>query len=459
MENLERKETNKPVDTGLDQGANGELTERIKKNPTWRDKRRLIPVALGGLLVLAIAVGLMLPKPAKEQEPGETEGAFPTDAVTYTEPEDDELRRIREYCAKLEQDGELGAAVNCLQEYSKHQPGNPAVEELLSYYTRAYEQQVQETVEGYAAAGQYRDAIKYIDGVRETYECERFRNLSVRCRQEFGMYSARVLAAGKYNTFLISESGDVTALGDQTDGELEADNWSGIVGIAAGDRHVVGMRLGGTVVAAGENDYLQCAVSGWRNVIAISAGDVHTVALTEDGQVLATGYGDDGQIDVYRFMPEAGDRQIVAISAGYQHTLALLEDGTVLAVGSNANGECQVSDWRDIVAICSGTNFAAGLCSDGTVKIAGGGSQSWGVSEWTDIVQLAAGDYYLVGLRADGTVVAAGGTDPAFFNAGQMRVESWYDVVAIAAGNDHTMAIRADGTILAAGSNRKGQCG
>lgn len=464
MEQHEWKDNNKELGAPpRNQDVNGEQSQRREKTADGKDKRRMIPAVIGMLLVLVVVIAVLFGKMIKVSvtgpAAGETESVSASDAAEHTEPVDEELLQIMERCAELEEAGELGAAVICLEEWKKLRPGDPLTEELFAYYTQAYEQQVQDTVAAYTAAGQYLDAIAYVDGERETYECELFRNLSVECRQEFGVYCSRYLAAGKYSTFLICEDGDVTAFGESTHGELKANNWSGIDAIAAGDRHVIGLRPDGTVVAAGKNDYQQCDVSDWRDVIAISAGDVHTVGLTVDGKVIATGYNKEGQTDVYSLVQEAGDRQIVAVSAGYMHTLALLEDGTVLAAGNNVYGECEVSDWRDIVYICSGTSFAAGLRSDGTVMVSGDGTWDWGVSEWTDIVQLAAGDFYLVGLRADGTVVAAGGTDRRYEEAGQMRVDGWDHVVLIAAGNDHTVAIREDGSILTAGSNARGQCG
>ena len=44
------------------------------------------------------------------------------------------------------------------------------------------------------------------------------------------------------------------------------DSWQGIVEIAVGTDHMVGVRYDGTVVAAGFNGYGQCDVSGWTDI-------------------------------------------------------------------------------------------------------------------------------------------------------------------------------------------------
>lgn len=44
------------------------------------------------------------------------------------------------------------------------------------------------------------------------------------------------------------------------------DSWQGIVEIAVGSNHMVGVKYDGTVVAAGWNGYGQCDVSGWTDI-------------------------------------------------------------------------------------------------------------------------------------------------------------------------------------------------
>ena len=72
----------------------------------------------------------------------------------------------------------------------------------------------------------------------------------------------------------------------------------GIVAVAAGSYHSVGVRTDGTVVAAGRSDAGQCDVHGWRDIVAVAAGATHTVGLRADGTAVATGSNSHGQLEV-----------------------------------------------------------------------------------------------------------------------------------------------------------------
>jgi len=68
-----------------------------------------------------------------------------------------------------------------------------------------------------------------------------------------------------------------------------------IVMVAAGDNHIVALKEDGTVVAVGSNSSGQCNVNDWRDIVAISVGLDHTVGLKSDGTVVATGMNEGGQ--------------------------------------------------------------------------------------------------------------------------------------------------------------------
>ena len=116
--------------------------------------------------------------------------------------------------------------------------------------------------------------------------------------------------------------------------------WTGIVAIAAGTLHTVGLKSDGTVVACGYNTDSRCDVSGWADIVEIAASDDHTVGLKSDGTVVACGDNYHGQCNV------SGWTNIVEIAAGDDHTVGLKADGTVVACGSNSDGQCDVSDWK-----------------------------------------------------------------------------------------------------------------
>lgn len=54
----------------------------------------------------------------------------------------------------------------------------------------------------------------------------------------------------------------------------------------------------GRVLAAGDNAFGQCDVAAWEGIVAVAAGSAHTLGLRSDGTVLATGCTDDGRCDV-----------------------------------------------------------------------------------------------------------------------------------------------------------------
>ncbi len=64
----------------------------------------------------------------------------------------------------------------------------------------------------------------------------------------------------------LTMDGRVLAAGANYDGQCEVGGWRGIVAVAAGSRHTLGLRSDGTVRATGCNDHGQCDVDGWDEV-------------------------------------------------------------------------------------------------------------------------------------------------------------------------------------------------
>jgi hypothetical protein len=109
----------------------------------------------------------------------------------------------------------------------------------------------------------------------------------------------------------------------------------GLVAIAGGWNHVVGLKGDGTVVQWDfADDPEPVVVSGLSNVVAVAAGGEHSVALKSDGTVTAWGANFYGQLDV----PE-GLSYVVAITASEYHTLVLKSDGTLAGWGRGDTGE------------------------------------------------------------------------------------------------------------------------
>ena len=366
------------------------------------------------------------------------------------------------HCKALSENGDYDEAIRYLIECQAKNKDDDRYAQLLVEYQEMQKNAVLNKAAEYAQDNEYRMAIQTLDNAWNTYGNSEYFAMAAQYRQNFGIYNTARIAAGKYNTMLIRSDSSVDIVGDSSNGELEASDWTNIIAVSAGDRHVVGLKADGTVVAEGENIYKQCEVETWNNVVAISAGDVHTVALLQDGSLLATGYDVKKQCRVEKLMSAAGEKRIVAISAGYLHTLALLEDGTVIACGDTSRGACDVLDWTDIVAIYTGTMYSAGLKSDGTVVITGEGKDgksvsAWNTSEWTDIVNMSAGDYYLIALKSDGTVLSAG-LGSGNLEETHKELTHWKDIIQIAAGNNHTVGLTSEGRLLCAGSDNYDQC-
>ena len=239
------------------------------------------------------------------------------------------------------------------------------------------------------------------------------------------------IAAGY--SFTVGIRKNSTIIGAGTAWYSDLNSRRGVVSLAVGNFHIVGLEADGTVFAVGDNIYGKCDVSGWTGVVAIAAGNNHTMGLKVDGTVLATGQNVSGQCDV------SGWTGVVAIAAGGDHTVGLKADGTVLATGYNNRGQCSVSDWTGVVALAAATgNNFYGQCK---------------VTDWSSMATVTAGCYHTAGLKNDGTVLATGNRE-----YGMCNVSEWTGVTAITAGFKFTVGLKADGTVLATGENSNGQC-
>lgn len=266
------------------------------------------------------------------------------------------------------------------------------------------------------------------------------------------------LSAGSLHTVALEVDGSVVAIGSNSCGQCEVEQWADIISVSAGSKHTVGLKSDGTVVAVGENENGQCNVDGWKNVVAIFSADSHTFAIQNDGTLLMTSYIYNTGEKYYDFESQFDQNgakewtQIQYISGDAFHTVGLKEDGTVIANGGNQYGKCDVSSWNNIIQIATGTYHSVGLRTDGIVIAtayiqSGEYNRNYGqtnVENWANIIAIAAGSEHTVGLKSDGTVVAVGNNEH-----GACDVAEWTDIVAIAAGDNHTVGLKSDGTVVA----------
>jgi len=252
-----------------------------------------------------------------------------------------------------------------------------------------------------------------------------------------------------------------------------------IIALAVGGNHSLALKSDGTVIAWGYNgngqlgdgtniqrvnpqllrDNNGVAITG---IVAIAAADRHSLALKSDGTLLAWGYNGYGQLGDgtttqrnrvrivvdENFIPVTG---LTAIAADGDHSLALMSDGSVRAWGRNDNGQLSngttANRWHPARVIDS--NYYP----------------------LTNITAIAAGGLHSLALKSDGRVYSWGDNDN-----GQLGDGAWLDqrlahrvtdttgadisqITAIAAGADHSLALKTDGTLLSWGDNYYEQLG
>ena len=233
--------------------------------------------------------------------------------------------------------------------------------------------------------------------------------LSDDCSKSFYSVNNLIMIAKSRDikNFLIGlkKDGSVTVIADETgNAPVDIKDWKGIVAIACGESHVVGLCSDGTVKATGSNACEQCNTKEWRDIVSIACCDDLTVGLDKHGRVVST--------------------------------------------GSFESTKRAVSSWMNITQIACGSNFAAGLRKDGRVLVST--TYNNGVAEkiagWRDIISIACGSYHLVGLRKDGTVITCGVSNPGLDHIHQ--VYGWQDVVAITATGTLTAGLKSDGTVV-----------
>ncbi len=139
----------------------------------------------------------------------------------------------------------------------------------------------------------------------------------------------------------------------------EEDLWKDVVTISAsgggetaiegnthGKGHTVGLKKDGTVVAVGDNTYGQCDVDEWSDIVKIAAGDWYTVGLKNDGTVLITG----NNKPKLRYVDEQMfNGNYVDIAAGYGQTICLDSEGNISVFGFDDYGKnTRTDDWKGI---------------------------------------------------------------------------------------------------------------
>jgi alpha-tubulin suppressor-like RCC1 family protein len=293
------------------------------------------------------------------------------------------------------------------------------------------------------------------------------------------------IAAGGYHTFILTESGQVFAAGDNSNGQLGLEDtritnnftfvtlpeWATrVVAIVAGIYHSLLLTKSGQVLFAGmnseghfgiedttrTNNYFTLVTlpEGATPVVAIDASFYHSLLLTESGQVLGMGinnYGLLGLGDIqnvlsFTFVPlPKGATRVVAIDAGIYHSLLLTESGQVLFAGKNTKNQLDLGD------IQITNNFTFVLLPKGI-----------------HVMAIVTGESHSLLLTKSGQVLGMGKNDDGQLGLGDIQnvlsftfvpLPKGIRVMAIVAGLRHSLLLTERGQLFVAGRNDYGQLG
>lgn len=250
---------------------------------------------------------------------------------------------------------------------------------------------------------------------------------------------------------------------------------AGVVSVAPGEEHVLGLTPGGAMWAWGNNSSGQLGdgTSGqqqagsavpvgvsreqiYGGVTDVSAGAEHSLAVWF-GAAWAWGSNEFGQIGDNKTPEEQREvvaptavlakGEVVAVAAGGYHGLALLRSGGVSAWGDGEFGQL-------------GNGGVKNHSKPVTVKQGGTGALA-------NVQAIAAGEDFSLALLSTGTVVSWGDDESGQLGDGREEtkrslgraISGLSGVVAIAAGAEHSLALLSNGTVMAWGDNEQGQLG
>jgi alpha-tubulin suppressor-like RCC1 family protein len=254
---------------------------------------------------------------------------------------------------------------------------------------------------------------------------------------------------------------------------------SGIVALAAGASHSLGLKSDGSVFAWGSNGAGQLGdgtqtqrltpnpVSGLGSggAIAITAGGGFSLAVKSDGSALGWGRNTSGQLgngtmSLTNVLPALVPgltalglpASVTGITAGVAHALAL-SSGGVLGWGSNnfgALGRGRIFDAHGLPGLVNNLPPVTQVSGFDTVSLAlgtDGTVWSWGSNSFGQL----------------GNGIALGGT--GYGTAVPVQVKDTTgtsilsNIVAVATGDSHALALQNDGTLWAWGNNGNGRLG
>ena len=239
------------------------------------------------------------------------------------------------------------------------------------------------------------------------------------------------VAAGENFSAVLLSNGTVQAYGDNSEGQLNCQEWKNVVKIAAKGSVLVGLTSDGKILSTNKNYQIKAAE--WNKVEDIALSDTDLIALTSDHHVLSSSTTLASRFE---------DKDIDLICGGYNGSIVVLDDDGVISHYSNGSATtiATVTDPDIVSQIAYGSHHIVILKTDGTVTaLITDKTESSGecdVSSWTDVIDIATGDGFTIGLKSDGTILTAGNND-----YGQLFVETWEEISDIDAGYHFTVAL------------------
>ena len=290
------------------------------------------------------------------------------------------------------------------------------------------------------------------------------------------------ISAGYYYTCALLSTGAVKCWGSNLYGQLGDDSTanatarttpvdvstlsSGVIAIAAGERHTCAVLNTGAVKCWGNNDNGQLGDDSTlqsltpvsvpslsSGVTAIAAGRYHACAVLNTGAVKCWGWNLYGQLGdgstIQSLTPVSVpslSSGVTAIAAGERHTCALLSTGAVKCWGYNDNG--QLGDGSAASVTPRTTPVDVSTLSSGVTAISTGSYHTCAL--------LSTGAAKCWGKNTSGRL--GNGSNTASLTPVSVSTLST-GVIAIAAGEAHTCAVLNTGAVKCWGYNVSGQLG
>lgn len=239
----------------------------------------------------------------------------------------------------------------------------------------------------------------------------------------------------------------------------------GTAGIA--ERNVVRLLADGTVRVTGDNSYGQCNTEDMTGIRRVLATPNCTYGITETGEVVCCGQPMSPDVDQWR--------NIRDLVAGAYHLAGLTSDGRVLLAGEmlNRNVTREVSAWRNVSAIAAAGDATLALTAKGTQIVFAGklddsrreAITAWKPQksprnehsrsmQWTKITDISLESVYAVALTLEGRVLLAGKNRNEYLDMGRKDAANWKDIIAISCSRSGIGALGVDGTLYLAGNLR-----